>query len=89
MYRHFSYLDISLIRYGSDQLVDKGVWIIEVALYSVIITITFIIISVIKKFCSFAMQNCTYNMVSHGNNTTNNYGGYVNVLVMEWIYFVI
>ena len=31
--RHFSYPDISLIWYGSDQPVDKGVWIIEVALY--------------------------------------------------------
>jgi hypothetical protein len=31
--RHFSYPDISLIRYGSDRPVDKGVRIIEVALY--------------------------------------------------------
>ena len=27
------YLNISLIRYNSDQPMDKGVWIIEVALY--------------------------------------------------------
>ena len=33
--RHFSYPDISLIRYGSDRPVDKGVRIIEVALYYV------------------------------------------------------
>ena len=31
--RHFSYPDSSLIRYGRAQPVDKGVWIIEVALY--------------------------------------------------------
>ena len=30
---HFSYPDISLLRYGSDRPVDKGVWIIKVALY--------------------------------------------------------
>ena len=34
-YRHFSYPDISLIRYGSNQPVDKGVRIIEVALYQI------------------------------------------------------
>ena len=31
--RHFSYLDISLIQYGSEQPVNKGVQLIEVALY--------------------------------------------------------
>ena len=31
--RHFSYLDILFIRYGSDQPVDRGVWIIEVGQY--------------------------------------------------------
>ena len=38
--RHFSYLDISLIRYGSNRPVDKGVRIIEVALYCIIIWCT-------------------------------------------------
>ena len=33
--RNFSYPDISLIRYGSDRPVDKGVRIIEIALYMV------------------------------------------------------
>ena len=32
--RHFSYPDISLIRYGSDRPVDKGGRLIEVALYN-------------------------------------------------------
>ena len=33
-YRHFTYPDISLIWYGSAQPVDKGIRIIEVALYN-------------------------------------------------------